>query len=229
MTVMRKRILIVDDDEDILDLLRYNLSHSGFDVETASNSDEAVRKARAFLPALIVMDITMPGNNGIELCRMLRSRPDFSETYVFLLTGSAIRFSDDAFRSGADDYIEKMNGLKCLMERIAAVLKSDFVIRKRVMQIALGPLKLDRNAGTAVFRQKQVDLTGLEFEVLFFLLQNAGREVAARQLIAIISGSDVFLAEPEVSWCIRSIHRKLHYPLIRESAGGRYRLDLSAR
>src|SRR5688572_2296301 len=130
------RVLVVDDDPDILELLKYNLEKENFKVKTLNSSDRAIRVAEDFVPDLIILDIMMPHPNGIELCRMLRSLERFEKTYIFFLTSKSDLYAQQAvFETGADDYIEKITGLRALIYRINSVLKERFIIRKSVAEI----------------------------------------------------------------------------------------------
>lgn len=133
------RVLIVDDDQDILDLIAYNLEKEGFRVRTTTNSEEAISIAQEFLPDLIILDIMMPHPNGIELCKTLRSIPLFQNTVVFFLTAKSEHYYHEAaLDTGGDDYLEKIIGLRALTYKVASVLKRNFVIRKRVPVLRVG-------------------------------------------------------------------------------------------
>src|SRR5690349_20814109 len=118
------RILIVDDDRDILELLEYNLEKEGFKVKSIDDSHVAIRVAREYNPDLIILDIMMPHPNGIEICRELRTMRQFENTYIFFLTAKSENYYlQAALDTGGDDYIEKVMGLRSLTFKVSTVLK----------------------------------------------------------------------------------------------------------
>jgi two-component system alkaline phosphatase synthesis response regulator PhoP len=140
------RILVVDDDLDILELLRYNLSREGFKIKVVENSHEAVDAAVSFRPDLIILDIMMPAPSGIEICKQLRSLPKFKDTYIFFLTArSEHYYQDAALDTGGDDFIEKIVGLRALTKKVSTVLNDQFVIRKSVPSVIVGNLVIYRS------------------------------------------------------------------------------------
>ena len=177
-----KKILVVDDDQDILELLKYNLEKEGYEVLTHAESADVISIARQFLPDLIILDIMMPDQNGIELCRQLRSKDRFKNTYIFFLTArSEYYYQDAAFITGGDDYIEKIVGLKALTKRISAVLKRNFVIRKSNALLHAGNLLMNRKNLSVQIRGSEVKLSKPEFDVLFFFAQTH-RELSALKI-----------------------------------------------
>lgn len=206
----RRRILLVDDDEDILELIQYNLEKEGYEVKTLQESEKTLDVASHFSPHLIILDIMMPGKNGITLCRKLRSVKHFKDTYIFFLTAkSESYYQHAAFDTGGDDYIEKVIGLKALTRKIAAVLNSDLVIRKAVGEITFGDFKIIRAQECVYVNGKRIFLSKAEFEVLFFLAQNARREISSEILIQSIWGSEVFLADNDVELYIYNLRKKI--------------------
>src|SRR5688572_32768 len=137
------RVLVVDDDKDILELLEYNLEKEGFKVKTLHDSSSAVETAKDFLPDLIILDIMMPRPNGIEICRELRGMQLFSGTYIFFLTAkSESYYQQAAYDTGGDDFIEKVIGLRALTYKVSTVLKRRFVIRKSIIELKVGNMRI---------------------------------------------------------------------------------------
>jgi two-component system, OmpR family, alkaline phosphatase synthesis response regulator PhoP len=225
---MKRRILIVDDDEDILDLLKYNLEREGYEVKTLSKSWKTLNTAKKFSPDLIILDIMMPEKNGIELCRKLRSKERFRDTYIFFLTASAHPYQQTVYHTGGDDYIEKMIGLKSLIKKISAVLKSDFIIRKSILSIQVGKLQIDRNTNKVVFRGRQLELNKAEFELLFFFAQNPSRDIGIDHIINSIWGSETYIAEPNVETYIHNLKQKFGIPIIHQRRPHKYNLNVSS-
>ena len=167
------RVLLVDDDQDILELLEYNLAKEGYKVKALDDSNVAVSVAMDFSPDLIILDIMMPRPNGIEICKELRTIKKFSETYIFFLTAkSESYYQQAALDTGGDDYIEKVIGLRALTYKVSTVLKRRFVIRKSIPELQIGDLSLNRKSGTVRINQQEIKLSKPEFELLFFFAQN---------------------------------------------------------
>jgi two-component system, OmpR family, alkaline phosphatase synthesis response regulator PhoP len=204
------RILVVDDDGDILDLLKYNLEKEGFIVKTLDKNHRTVKVAKKFLPDLIILDLMMPFPDGTELCKSLRSLAEFQNTYIFFLTArSGCGFGDDVLAIGGDDYIEKIMGLRGLIHKVNAVLKEAFIIRKRIPELTSGGLTLQRAAHIVTYNHKRIQLSLQEFELLFFFMQNAERLVTVQSIIRNIWGSEIFQFESAVELYIQNIRKKI--------------------
>jgi two-component system alkaline phosphatase synthesis response regulator PhoP len=215
----KRRILIVDDDEDILQLLQYNLEKEGYEVKILSESDRTVSIAKNFLPDLIILDIMMPEQNGIELCRKLRDKKRFRNTYIFFLTARSESYYQHAvFQTGGDDFIEKIIGLKALTKKINAVLKRDYIIRKSMIEFKAGVLYINRESSSVKKNGLDILLTKPEFEVLFFLAQNPLKEISTDHLIQSIWGSETYLSENSVEIYLQNLQRKLGKDIIHRHA-----------
>ncbi|HYG17952.1 MAG TPA: response regulator transcription factor [Ohtaekwangia sp.] len=212
----KARILVVDDDGDILDLLKYNFQKEGFRVKTIDDSSRTVKVAMKFSPDLIILDVMMPKPDGLEICEQLRSIPSFSDTYIFFLTARPGNvFQSTALRSGGDDYIEKLMGLRSLLYKVKSVLKQNIVIQKRVAEIHTGQLHLLRSTQEVIFRNTKVAVDAVEFEMLFFFAQNSGRIITTDMLVHSISGTEIELQENSVEVYIAGLTRKLSPDMIR--------------
>jgi two-component system, OmpR family, alkaline phosphatase synthesis response regulator PhoP len=225
---MKRRILIVDDDEDILDLLEYNLCKEGYEVRTLNRSLHTIAIAKKFEPDLIILDIMMPGENGIELCRQLREKHRFRDTYIFFLTARSESYYQHAvFQTGGDDYIEKVIGLKALTKKISAVLKGNYVIRKSMTKLRIGNLQLNRNTTTASFQGDAFQLSKPEFELLFFFAQNPSKNISVHELVQSIWGSETYLDENNVEIYIQNLKKKFGIAIIRQRSARRYNLNMA--
>lgn len=210
MTERQDRILIVDDDKDILELLKYNLEREGYKVAAELNSIHALETAKAFNPDLIILDIMMPKINGIEVCSSLRACDEFKSTYIFFLTAKSERYLQiEALSSGGDDFIEKITGLRALTHKVSTVLKNNLVIRKCVRQINLGDLNIDRADNTVYYKNKKVVLPKHEFELLYFLAQNPKKKISQESILNNIWGSEIYLLAKSVDAYVSSIETKL--------------------
>ena len=217
------RVLVIDDDKDILDLLDYNLKKEGFRVKILDDSRCAIQEAKNFQPHLIILDIMMPHTSGFEICRDLRSLKNFKEIYIFLLTAlSDHHYQQEAYSHGADDYIEKIIGLRSLTHKINTVLRNNFIIRKRILHLQIGDLHIDRESTSVTLGERTVALSPAEFELLFFLAQNSGKTVSQKSLIHNIWGSETYLHDSSIDNYIISLRKKLG-PLVIEQGENRYK------
>ena len=218
---MGKKILVVDDDPDILDLLEYNLVLEGFKVRTEDNSRHAVATCLEFNPDLIILDIMMPEINGIEICKRIRAIRKFKNTFIFFLTARSERYYQEAaLDTGGDDYIEKIIGLGSLTGKIKTVLKRKLVIRRRIPEIHIGDLQINRRAQSVTIRKKEIPLSKPEFELLFFLAQNPQKVISSDYLLA--KGSDAFSLGNSVELYIDMLMQKLNGHWIFKISDGKY-------
>ena len=165
-----QKVLVVDDEEPILELLKYNLEKQGYDVRTASDGIEAVEVAKKFHPELVLLDIMMPKMDGVEACRQIRAMPELVNTFIVFLTARAEEYSEiAAFDVGADDYILKPIKPRVLMSRISAIFRRDSKKKNSSAQIKVGDLVIDRTSYTVKVNNREVSLPKKEFELLFFL------------------------------------------------------------
>ncbi len=221
----RNKILIVDDDKDILELLKYNLEKNGYDVYVEKDSLRSLRRAKSVVPDLIILDIMMPQLNGLQVCDQLRKIPDFQDTYIFFLTAKSQRFLQmQAFEMGGDDFIEKITGLRALTHKVSAVLEKDLIIRKRAREVGVNSLKLDRKKQMAIFGGREIPLSQYEFELLFFFLQNPRKEISRDNLLHNIWGSDVYMLAKSVDSYIQNVCAKLGTSCIAQIREDSYKL-----
>lgn len=218
------RILVVDDDSDILDLLKYNLEKEGFKIKILGNSQKTIAVAQDFSPDLIILDIMMPSPNGIEICRELRSMSRFKDTYIFFLTArSENYYQQAALNTGGDDYIEKLIGLRALTYKVSAVLKNKFIIRKSIAEFSIGNLKINQRSGSVSFRDNQILLSKPELELLFFFAQNSTKIITLDNLVRIIWGSEIYLHDSSVELYIENLRRKIGFNIIQKLNDNRYK------
>jgi two-component system, OmpR family, alkaline phosphatase synthesis response regulator PhoP len=219
------KVLIVDDDTDILQLLKYNLEKDGFKVRTVENNFETFSIAKEFAPDLIILDIMMPPPNGIALCKLLRSCEQFKHTYIFFLSALSDQvIQREALDAGGDEYVEKIMGLRALTYKIKAVLKGKFVIHKNETEIRVGDLIINRNTSSVTVGGEIYLLSKPEFELLFFLAQNVGRVFTLENLIQNIWGSELFLLSSSVDQYFSNLQRKVGKSLIIRTDNNRYTL-----
>jgi two-component system alkaline phosphatase synthesis response regulator PhoP len=223
-----QKVLVVDDEEPILELLKYNLEKQGYEVRAASNGQEAVDIAKKFHPDLVLLDIMMPKMDGVEACRILRANPDLQNTFIVFLTARAEEYSEiAAFDVGADDYILKPIKPRALMSRISALFRRDSKKKSPSTQITIGDLIIDRTSYTIKVKGKEINLPKKEFELLFFLAQNPNKVFSRDDLLQNIWGSDVYVLARTVDVHIRKVREKIGEDYITTVKGVGYKFNLS--
>ena len=222
-----QKVLVVDDEEPILELLKYNLEKQGYEVRAASNGQEAVDIAKKFHPDLVLLDIMMPKMDGVEACRTLRANPDLQNTFIVFLTARAEEYSEiAAFDVGADDYILKPIKPRALMSRISALFRRDSKKKSPSAQITVGDLIIDRTSYTIKVKGKEINLPKKEFELLFFLAQNPNKVFSRDDLLQNIWGSDVYVLARTVDVHIRKVREKIGEDYITTVKGVGYKFNL---
>ena len=220
------KILVVDDEPDILEILQYNLQKEGYIVRVASNGKKGVEEARAFLPDLILLDIMMPDQDGVETCRQIREISELQNVYVIFLTARAEEYSEiAAFDVGADDYIIKPIKPRALMSRISALFRRESKKKKSSSKISIGELVIDRTSYTVNIKEQQVVLPKKEFELLYFLAQHPQKVFSRDDLLQNIWGSDVYVLARTVDVHIRKVREKIGEGYITTVKGVGYKFD----
>jgi two-component system, OmpR family, alkaline phosphatase synthesis response regulator PhoP len=223
-----QKVLVVDDEEPILELLKYNLEKQGYDVRTAEDGQAAVEVARKFHPDLVLLDIMMPKMDGVEACRQIRAMPELQNTFIVFLTARAEEYSEiAAFDVGADDYILKPIKPRALMSRISALFRRDSKKKNTISQIKIGDLLIDRISYTIKLKDKEINLPKKEFELLFFLAQNPNKVFNRDDLLQNIWGSDVYVLARTVDVHIRKVREKIGDDYITTIKGVGYKFNLS--
>lgn len=220
--------MVVDDEEDILELLKYNLQKEGFDVKTASNGIKAVDIAKSYIPDLVVLDIMMPNQDGVETCRQLREIPDLQHSYILFLTARAEEYSEiAAFDVGADDYIVKPIKPRALMSRITALFRRKRSDKVQKSTIKVKDLVIDKSSYTVTQKDKNITLPKKEFELLFYLAQNPNKVHTRDELLQNIWGSDVYVLARTVDVHIRKVREKIGEGYISTLKGVGYKFETS--
>jgi two-component system alkaline phosphatase synthesis response regulator PhoP len=223
-----QKVLVVDDEEPILELLKYNLEKQGYDVRTAIDGQVAVDTARKFHPDLVLLDIMMPKMDGVEACRQIRAIPELANTFIVFLTARSEEYSEvAAFDVGADDYITKPIKPRALMSRISALFRRDSKKKSSSNQIKIGELLIDRTSYTIKVKGREISLPKKEFELLFFLAQNPNKVFSRDDLLQNIWGSDVYVLARTVDVHIRKVREKIGDDYITTVKGVGYKFNLS--
>lgn len=221
-----KKILIADDEPDILEIIQYNLDREGFAVTTAKDGDEALLKAKALHPDLIILDIMMPKKNGVEVCEILRSQPAFKETLIIFLTA----LNDEAshikgLETGADDYVSKPISPKVLVSRVNALFRrtdkgpGDKVLRFE--DLVIDPVKFEVQV-----KEQSVTLAKKEFELLYLLAARPGRVFLRNEILNQVWGNDVIVGDRTIDVHIRKVRQKLGMDCITTVKGVGYKFDI---
>jgi two-component system, OmpR family, alkaline phosphatase synthesis response regulator PhoP len=221
-----QKVLVVDDEESILELLKYNLEKGGYEVKTASDGMRAVELAKRFVPDLVLLDIMMPKMDGVETCRQIREIPEMHQAFIVFLTARSEEYSEvAAFDVGADDYITKPIKPRALMSRISALFRRDAKKSPQQSLITLGDLTIDRTSYTIKINNKEVNLPKKEFELLYFLAQNPNKVFSREDLLQNIWGTDVYVLARTVDVHIRKVREKIGEEYITTVKGVGYKFS----
>lgn len=207
---MKTKILVVDDEPDAVELIQFNLKSAGFEVVTASDGDEALKKARAILPSLIVLDLMLPEVDGLEVCKILRRDPQTSGIPLVMLTAKAAEVDRVlGLELGADDYVTKPFSPRELVLRIKRLLRTDPEDERKKTLIQIKDLTIDIPAHRVEVKNKLVDLTATEFKLLTILAQRRGRVQSRDQLLQDVWEYDSLIDTRTVDTHMRRLREKL--------------------
>lgn len=223
----RKRILVVDDEEDILDLVEYNLVKNGYDVTCVASGEEAIETARKNSPDLILLDLMLPGVDGLEVCRRLKGDATAANVPIVMLTAKGEEADIvTGLELGADDYVTKPFSTRVLISRVNAVLRRKEGEIDETSTIRIHDLQIIPGRHEAILDNQRLDLTFTEFCILHFLAQRPGWVFTREQIIDAVRGSDYPVTERSVDVQIVGLRKKLgpfgHY--IETVRGVGYRL-----
>lgn len=219
-----KKILIADDEPDILEILSYNLGKEGYEIITAKDGEEALQKAKLFKPELIMLDVMMPIKNGMEVCKLLRSQPAFQETLIVFLTALSDEVSHiKGLEYGADDYISKPVSPKVLVTKVNALFRR---LQKPEDDKALqaGNILIDPVKFVVTINGEDIILAKKEFELLHLLATKPGRVFLRNEILSQIWGTEVIVGDRTIDVHIRKIRQKLGIDCITTVKGVGYKL-----
>mgnify|MGYP001421037874 FL=1 len=221
------KILAIDDEKDILLLLKYNLEQEGYTVKTVESGVEALKIVDKFSPQLILLDIMMPKLDGIETCIKLRSIESLSNVYVIFLTAREEEYSEvAAFDAGADDYITKPIKPRALISRINSFFKRRFTSKDSSLIQEVETLKMDKNSYTTILDGKKIYLPKKEFDLLFFLMKNSSKVYSRDSLLRNVWGSGVHVVARTVDVHIRKLREKIGENFIKTIKGVGYKFEV---
>jgi two-component system alkaline phosphatase synthesis response regulator PhoP len=224
----KQKILIVDDEPDILELIEYNLKKEGYQVFLARNGQEAVTEAKRSLPDLIVLDIMMPKMDGIEACRIMRTMPEFKNTFMVFLTARSEEYSEIAgFNVGADDYIAKPIKPRALVSRINAILRRNAPAEDvSDNKLEIGDLVIDREAYLVYKAGEKVVLAKKEFELLYLLASKPGKVYTREVILKNIWEDSVVVTNRTIDVHIRKLREKLGDDIVATVKGVGYKFEV---
>jgi DNA-binding response OmpR family regulator len=227
--VSRKKIVIIEDEPDILEVLSYNLKREGYEVLTASDGTGGLALIRREMPDMVLLDLMLPGMDGVEICSNIKKDPESQNTLIIMVTAKGEE-SDIVLGLGvgADDYITKPFSPKELIARVKAVLRRGILVEKAptAEKIQLGDLEIDTGKYRVTIGERDVKLTASEFKLLHYLASHPGRVFSREQLLNRALGDDVVIVDRNIDVHIRGIRKKLDVdpPLIETIRGVGYRM-----
>ena len=207
-----KKILIVDDEEDILEFLSYNLSKEDYKIETATNGSNAITLAQDFAPDLIILDIMMPGMDGIEVCTTLRENPELNNTLIVFLTARNESFTEiSALDSGGDDFITKPIKPNVLKSKIKAILRRHYNNQagSQNEKLEFGDLVIDFDRMQVTKKDKVIKLAKKEFELLALLASKPEKVFKRKNIMKKVWGSEIIVGDRTIDVHIRKLREKL--------------------
>jgi len=218
-------ILVVDDEEDIIELLSYNLKKEGFTVHTASDGKMAIKKAKEIIPDLILLDVMMPEMDGIETCGEIRAEETLASTLIAFLTARGEDYSQIAgFDAGADDYITKPIKPKVLISRINALLRRVKDDNKQAETSVT--LQVDRERYVVIKQDVEISVPRKEFELLALLLSKPGKVFSRETILNVVWGQEVVVGDRTIDVHIRKLREKIGDETIKTVKGVGYKLQL---
>jgi len=222
------KILIVDDEPDIIEILKYNLNNEGYDVKSANNGKKAVEKAKKFIPDIILLDVMMPEMDGIEACVELKKISTLSNTRIIFLSARGEDFTQiAAFDAGADDYLTKPVKPKILIKKISSISKR---IKNNLSNfLDLGEIKIDKESYLISINKEDVSLPRKEFELLYLLASKPGKVFSRDEIMAKVWGTQVIVGDRTIDVHIRKLREKIGDKYIKTIKGVGYKFKLNVK
>ena len=220
-----KKILLIDDEQDILEILSYNLEKEGYQVFTANNGNEGIVKAKEIIPDLILLDVMMPEKDGIETCQEMRQIKELQKTLIVFLSARSEEFSQLAgFDAGANDYIVKIIKPKVLISKVNALLQLTTQVAEQSKLIELGDLVIDKDNFKVTKNGEHFLLPKKEFDLLYLLASNTQKVFKREEILYKVWGNDVIVGERTIDVHIRRLREKLGDNSIQTLKGIGYKL-----
>jgi two-component system alkaline phosphatase synthesis response regulator PhoP len=221
------KILLVDDEQDILEIIGYNLSQEGYQIVTATNGKEAIIKAKKELPQLIIMDVMMPEMDGMEACENIRKLPELSNVIITFLTARSEDYSQVAgFDAGADDYITKPIKPKLLVSKVKALLRRLKSDEHTSETLNVGGIEINREEYKIIKEGKEIILPRKEFELFYLLASKPGKVFKREEILDKVWGNEVIVGGRTIDVHIRKLREKIGDDLFKTIKGVGYKLDV---
>lgn len=221
------KILLVDDEQDILEIVGYNLAQEGYQIVTAVNGKEAVQKAKKELPHLIIMDVMMPEMDGMEACEHIRKIPELSNVIVAFLTARSEDYSQVAgFEAGADDYIAKPIKPKVLVSKVKALLRRLKEDEAKSDVLNVGNIEVNREEYKIIQGGKEIILPRKEFELFYLLASKPGKVFKREEILDKVWGNEVVVGGRTIDVHIRKLREKIGDDLFKTIKGVGYKLEV---
>jgi len=222
---IKANILLVDDDIDIVEFMEYNLKKEGYNVRSCNSGKDALEIVKSFIPHLVLLDVMMPGMDGIEVCEELRKNTELNTTIIAFLTARGEDYSQIAgFEAGADDYITKPIKPKLLMSRVKALLKRFNSVAESDNSTEVGNLTIDRNSYSIKLADEVKTLPKKEFEILSMLASAPGKVFTREQIYSKVWGSDVIVGDRTIDVHIRKLREAIGDEKIQTVKGVGYKI-----
>jgi two-component system alkaline phosphatase synthesis response regulator PhoP len=227
MEVFPGKILVVDDEPDIVEFITYNLKNKGYLVASARDGVEAIRKAKDFKPNLILLDMMMPNKDGIETIKELRTMPEFDDTAIIFLTAlSDEKYEIEGLKTGADDFIAKPIKPELLATRIGSALRRFRKEEDQDQKQTFGDLEINKTKFSVTYKGEDIVLAKKEFELLSLLASKPGRVFLRNEILQRVWGTDVIVGDRTIDVHIRKIRQKVGIDLITTVKGVGYKFDM---
>ncbi len=228
--VMKKKdikILLVDDEQDILEIVGYNLAQEGYQIVTATNGKEAIVKAKKELPHLIIMDVMMPEMDGMEACENIRKLPELSNVIITFLTARSEDYSQVAgFDAGADDYINKPIKPKLLVSKVKALLRRLKNDEQATETLNVGGIEINREEYKIIKEGREIILPRKEFELFYLLASKPGKVFKREEILDKVWGNEVIVGGRTIDVHIRKLREKIGEDLFKTIKGVGYKLEV---
>ena len=218
------KILVVDDDPEIVEILKYNLSNSGFEVKVAFNGVQAVKKSKKFLPDIVLLDVMMPEMNGIEACKEIRNIDSLKKIQIIFLSARGEDYTQiAAFEAGADDYVSKPIKPKILIKKITNIAKRLDSTENGGATLEVANIKINREEYVVRKNKTEIILPRKEFELLFLLASKPGKVFSRDEIMNKVWGSQVVVGDRTIDVHVRKLREKLGNNYIKTTKGVGYK------
>ena len=224
MDISSIKVLVVDDDPDIVEILKYNLKNSGYSVKSAGNGVEAIKKAKKFIPDIILMDVMMPEMSGIEACEEIKNIDQLSQAIIIFLSARSEDYTQiSAYDAGADDYISKPVKPKILLKKISNIAKKINSEKKAAWIIDLGSIKINKEEYVVIKDKKEILLPRKEFELLFLLANKPEKVFTREEIMNKVWGTQVIVGDRTIDVHVRKLREKIGEKHIKTLKGVGYK------